>query len=146
MFTRIVRSVYSVLIALFLLAIPVQFFFAGLGAFKAFKGASAWDPHLILGDLLTLLALLILLTGLASRLPRPLLILTIVFFVDMVLQFALAQSKDSLKGIAALHPVNALVLIGLAGMLLNRSRMYSPIAGIRPRAVVPEADAATVGP
>ena len=131
MFTRVMRSTWTVLTWIFLVAIPVQFYLAGLGAFHAFK-SDPWNAHAAWGTLMGLLALLMLLVALAARLPRRLLGFTALLFVLMVIQFILGGLGDSAKGVAALHPVNALLIIGVAIMLVFRSRIYSPVARFRP--------------
>lgn len=131
MFTRIMRSTWTVLTWIFLLAIPVQFYLAGLGAFHA-AGGSSWDPHVAWGSLMALLSLLMLLVALAARLPRQLLGFTALLLALMVVQYVLPFFDPSVKGVAALHPVNALLIVGAAIGLVFRSRVYSPIARLRP--------------
>jgi uncharacterized membrane protein len=80
------------------------------------------------GTLMGLVVLLGLLAGLAARLPRRLLGLTGLLFVLMLIQMVLAGVGDSesMRWLAAAHPVNALLLTGVAIALAIRSRVYLP--------------------
>lgn len=131
------RSIWATLIVLFVAAIPVEFYLAGHGAMEGAHAAdksvavmkTAWDPHISFGTLMLLVSLLILLLALAAQLPRPVLGITAGLFVSMVVQFLLPLLNDSAstRWIAALHAVNALLVTGLAFMLLVRARPYLPI-------------------
>ncbi|HZU11605.1 MAG TPA: DUF6220 domain-containing protein [Chloroflexota bacterium] len=151
--TRALRAMWALLIWLFVLAIPVQFYLAGHGAMEGAHAADksikvmpmAWDPHAALGTLMGLLAILIVLVALAGRVPQPLLGLSALLLVFMVIQFFLPFFNDSAatRPVAALHAVNALVVTGLAIMLAVRSRQYLPWANRRP---APEGMAAPAAP
>ncbi len=135
--TNALRSIWATLIVLFVVAIPVEFYLAGHGAMEQAHAAdksatimkTAWDPHIGLGMLMLLVSLLILLVALAARLPRPVLGITAGLFVSMVVQYALPLLNDSAstRWIAALHALNALIVTGLAFMLLMRARAFLPI-------------------
>jgi len=137
------RSVWVSLIWLFVILIPVQFYLAGHGAMEGGHSAdkasgkppvltvmsNAWDPHIAVGTIMALLAILIVLVALTSRLPGDSLLLSVGLFVLMLAQYILPFFNDSAstRGIAALHAVNALLVTGLAVMLALRSRPYLPI-------------------
>jgi Family of unknown function (DUF6220) len=148
--TRALRSIWSVLLTLFLAMIPIQFYLAGHGAMEGSNVAThvgdkgihisrtimstAWDPHAIFGTLMLLVSLLILLVAFGARLPRRLLGMTAGLFVLMVIQAIVLgafNDSSSTRWIAAIHPVNALLIIGLAISLMVRGREYSPIARVR---------------
>jgi Family of unknown function (DUF6220) len=134
MMTRVLRFIWALLVWLFLLLIPVQFYLAGHGAFEyqstsASARSDAWGAHTGLGDLMLLISLIALLVALAGRLPRRTLISSGLLFVFMVIQFLLALSfgdNTSTRWIAALHPVNGLIVTGLIIMLAMRARQYLP--------------------
>lgn len=139
MAVRICRSIWASLVWLVVLAIPVQFYLAGQGAF-AFHDAAAsgredvWAAHAAVGSLIGIAALLALLVAAAAKLPRRLLGITGLLFVLIVVQVVLAGFGDdaSTRWIADLHPVNALVLAGVALLLAVRARPYLPISRLRP--------------
>jgi hypothetical protein len=96
----------------------VQFFLAGLGAF----GATTFDAHRGLGFALGIGSLAMLALALFGRLPRFLLLLTVVLVGLNVLQSILANID--VEEIAALHVVNALAIVYVAHELMQRSRRY----------------------
>jgi hypothetical protein len=136
--TSALRSIWAVLMLLFVILIPIQFYLAGHGAMEGAHAASksivgmktAWDPHSALGDIMLLLSLLCLLAALAARLPGRLLQMAGGLFVFMIIQLVLAQlnGSASTRWLAAVHGVTALVVTGLAVSLVIRSRPYWPIA------------------
>ena len=73
--TRILRGIWAVLIWIFLLMIPIQFYLAGHGAMEGAHAAdkgiavmkTAWDPHAGFGTLMLLVSLVIVLVALAAR-------------------------------------------------------------------------------
>lgn len=95
-----------------------------------------WDPHAAFGTLMLLVSLLILLAAFAARPGRPLLGMTAGLFVFMVIQFFRPFLNDSAstRWVAALHGANALIVTGLAIMLVIRSRPYWLFAGSRAQA------------
>ena len=117
---RAARIVYRYLTALFLADVLLQFFLAGAGVFSAGPGtaareSSALDPHRMNGTVVTVLALLLLAAALAARNGRwrwalPLLVLT-------VLQPVLAIAGAA----GGLHVLNAVVILGIGGMLAYRA-------------------------
>ena len=147
-------AIYKVLIALFAAAVVVQIFLAGLGIFGALpeEGESVtsetfddkFEPHsalgffLLLGSLLLLILILIAWTG-----PRSI-GATFGLFVLVVVQMILAWTGEDAPGIAALHPVNALIILGLSGflarsawrgnLLIPPSRLAAPTAPPPPAA------------
>jgi hypothetical protein len=121
-------AVYKVLIAVFAAAVVVQIFLAGLGIFGArpdegesvtqdkfedemsVHGDVGW--FLFLGTLLLLIVILIAWTG-----PRSIgatFLLAVLAFIQM----ALPSGGDA---VAALHPVNAVVILALALFLTWRA-------------------------
>ncbi|HEV3311546.1 MAG TPA: DUF6220 domain-containing protein [Chloroflexota bacterium] len=134
--TRVLRGIWTSLIWLFAIMIPIQFYLAGHGAMEGAHAAdkailpmkTAWDPHVAFGTLMLLVSLLVLLTALAARPPARLLGMSAGLFVLMIIQFVLPFFNDSAstRGIAALHAVNALLITGIIIGLIIRSRPYWP--------------------
>jgi hypothetical protein len=131
--TEVLRSIWAVLIWLFLVMIPIQFYLAGHGAFEFHTHSltgreDAWGPHAAFGTIMALVTLLALVFALAGRLPRRILMFSGALFVFMIIQLILAGFGDSssTRWIAALHPVNALIVTGLGIMLAMRARPFLP--------------------
>jgi hypothetical protein len=109
---RNLRWVYAGLFWVIMIAIVLQFFLAGWGVF-AFAGLDAFIPHFIVGDLIGLAILLGVPLAFAARVPWKTTGINAGLFVLMFLQAFLAHVP--VRGIAALHVVNGLVILGAAG-------------------------------
>lgn len=115
-----------ILIHVFLGLVAVQFFLAGLGVFrnnpepsKKIVESSTFDAHRILGDVLTLLALVILVLAFVTRRA---LRLSVTLFVLMVIQNLLAGLGEDTPVLGALHGLNALVIVAIGALLLMQMR------------------------
>ena len=109
------RSAYRYLSALLVVEVALQLVLAALGAFRAEGGKpardqSVFDPHRINGDVVIVIALLLLLSAIAARDGRwrrfPL-----ILFVLVVIQNPLAHA-GTVGGV--LHGLNAFLILGLA--------------------------------
>jgi hypothetical membrane protein len=103
---RVGEISYVALAWLFLAAVITQFFLAGLGVF----GAKTFEPHKDFAGVFHLLALLLVLLAIFVRRNRADIILTVVLFVIVTIQFSLPEARDDAPGVAALHVVNALFI------------------------------------
>jgi len=112
------RVLFYGLAAIYLLGVVVQFFLAGLGAF----GATTYDAHRSLGFILAVGSLLLLVFAIVGRVPRIVFFLTVLLVGLNVLQIVLANLD--VDELAALHPVNALVIAYVAHEVMQRSRRY----------------------
>ncbi|MGH3031444.1 MAG: DUF6220 domain-containing protein [Gaiellaceae bacterium] len=112
------RVIYFGLVALYLAGAVVQFFLAGLAVF----GDTSFDLHSVLGFILGIASIVLLVVALVGRLPRTLLLLTVLLVGLNVLQLVLANVD--LSEVAALHPVNGVAIVFLAYELTQRSRRY----------------------
>jgi hypothetical protein len=104
------------LVGLFIIGLFVQFYLAGRGAF----GASSYDAHKDFGQVLHLLTPIILIVTLVDRTTRNRVdvIHAVLLVVLFEVQFALADLKH--PSVGAFHPVNALLLLGVAFSLFRR--------------------------
>jgi hypothetical protein len=103
-------------VALFIVGLFVQFYLAGRGAF----GASSYSAHRHFGDALHILTPIILLLTLLSATTRNRVdvIHAVLLLVLFEVQFALADLDH--PSVGAFHPVNALLLLGVAYSLFRR--------------------------
>src|SRR3954468_20633169 len=108
-------------LALLFLAIAalVQFFLAGLMAF----GHGGTDAHASIGNLLTVIALILLVLAAVGR--RQALQASAVLFALMIIQNVLGMTGDDVSILGALHPVNGLLILGSA-MLAAAGRPVRP--------------------
>ena len=128
--TGALRMIYRYWAAILLLAMIVQVFLAGFGAFDLVSTAEegsateddvtdAFDPHAALGHLIWFGTILLFFLSLGARLGRNRVLLTLALPVLGFVQILLAAAGEDAPGVGGLHPVNALVLIALTGYLVH---------------------------
>lgn len=125
---QITFGVYKGLTWIIFAVAVTQFFFAGLGVFEA----TSFDLHAIVGLLLVPTSLLLLIVAVIGGFARALswsrVGLTALLFVLMFVQFFLGgPAQDISPFVAALHPVNGLLLL-LLSYTLARGRRLAQIA------------------
>jgi Family of unknown function (DUF6220) len=110
------RRARLAVMALFLIGIFVQFYLAGRGAF----GADSYSAHKDFGDILHLLTPIVLVLTLVNPATRNRvdIIHAVLLIVLFEVQFALADLEH--PSVGAFHPVNALLLLGVAYSLFRR--------------------------
>jgi len=119
-----VAAVHRYLLSLFTLGVVVEFFLAGLGVFRVQDGASAsrfdhvFGPHRTLGNVLLILALLVLVAAILARLGRVRVLISLLVPLLVYLQFVFADHGST--WFRALHPVNAVLVLALAGSFTGR--------------------------
>ena len=117
-------SVHRVLLSVFTLGVVVQFFLAGLGVFRVQGGASdshfdhVFAPHRALGNVLFIVALLVLVAAIVARLGRTRVLLSLVLPLLVFVQSILANNGPS--WVRAFHPVVAVIILALAGSFTGR--------------------------
>jgi hypothetical protein len=119
---RVTRSILRYAFPLYLLAIVLQVYFAGEGIFGArdvdqtIEDSNRLNLHRDFGWFISQpFALLLLIVALLAWLPTTRLrVLSILFPILLIVQSILPAAG---RWVAALHPVNAFVLLGIAGYL-----------------------------
>lgn len=112
------RRLHVWLAWLFVVAIVVQVFLAGLAIFGATDG---FGLHIEFGyTAIGLLTLGVLLAAVVGGLPRREIGLSLLLLVLYVVQTALPAARASLPAVAALHPVNAIALFALGVYIARR--------------------------
>ena len=118
MIRRGARRLHTPIAWLFVVAILVQVFLAGLAIFGA---AGGFALHIEFGyTAIGLLTLAVLLTAVAGGLPRREIGLSLLLLVLYVVQTILPSARSSAPFIAALHPVNAIALFALGTIIARR--------------------------
>ena len=92
----------------------VQFCLAGMGVFS---GPAEFATHRDFGYWLTLLPVVLIVTSLLGRMGRWQTIVAAVMLGQFILQSVLVLQRDSLPAIAALHPVNGVLILLFATWL-----------------------------
>ena len=108
---------HRILVTIVLAGAVLNFALAGLGAFKFEpEDSSAFDPHAALGSLLTLIALIAMILAIVGRKQAQQ--ASIVLFVLMIVQTVLAWAGTDAPAVGALHPLNGLLILAVAGMAI----------------------------
>lgn len=110
---RTVSQIHQWLARTFLAGLLLQFYLASTPLF----GAGSFQPHRMLGGVLTLIAFLFPLLALVGRLERQRIGLSILLVVLAIVQMMLPSLRGAVPWIAALHPINGLVLMGISARL-----------------------------
>jgi hypothetical protein len=115
------RLIYVVVAWLFLAAIAVQVFFAGLGVFA---GSGWWTTHMGTAHIIEYLPILLIPLALLGRFPRSIVLLSILLVVLFGLQYAFigAGRDNGIFWLAALHPVNALAIFWVTLTVAQKAR------------------------
>jgi hypothetical protein len=116
---RFSRYGYAVAALLFVVGILAQVFLIGL---SLLGGRPSWQTHIGLGHGLAIAPLLMVVLAYAGRLPRPMKLNTwLVLAIYVLLADVVIFMRGLAPLVAALHPVLAVLLFGLAGFLAIRA-------------------------
>lgn len=107
------RTLHAATAAVFGASLIVQVFLAGL-AIPQLGGNGSFAMHRDFGYLIGLITLLVLVTAVIARIGRRRIAQSAGFLVLYVVQSSLPYMDPGLPAAAALHPVIALVMFGLA--------------------------------
>ncbi len=113
---RGVDQVYAFLSGLFVLAILVQVFLAGVGVFgdhaAKVANASSFDPHRDLGTALGIVAVVLFLVALAARQSRRTVVGALLLAaLTLAAQPALANGGDSNKWVGGFHAIDGMLIL-----------------------------------
>jgi len=135
--TRYARIAFAGLAWLFVAAIVIQVFLIGLGLF----GDAAYrQTHIEFGyTWMGLAAFALLISGLVARPGRRTVGLVIGLFVLYIVQTLLPSARQAYPAIAALHPVNALLIFGLALYVARSAMALARLGGQSEAQVAPAA-------
>jgi hypothetical protein len=111
------RIAVVVLARLVTIGVVVQIFLVGLSLFES---ADYWEDHKSFGGSLGLIPILLILVALVGRLPMRLIVMAALLLVLFGVQYALPNVDNGY--VSALHPLNALVLLGLSDQIAKQTR------------------------
>jgi uncharacterized protein DUF6220 len=140
------RWLHAAAAVLFLAAIVVQVFLAG-AAITNLGGSGDFGSHIEFGyTWVGLASLAVLVTAALARRPRRDVGIAAALLLLYIVQTMLPGAKASLPAVAALHPVNALLLFALAAWYARRAWLAAreqpaPVPASPPSAVPAESDA-----
>ena len=116
---RIIAQIHQGLARVFLAGLLIEFYLAGAAIFGV---GLSFGPHRMLGTGLAILAILFPVLALIGRLGRKLIGFSLLLVLLTIVQMALPSLRGNVPWIAALHPVNALALMGISAMLRRNDR------------------------
>jgi mercuric ion transport protein len=116
---QIWRYLLAASAVLFLAGVVVQVFLAGMGL--SGLGGGGMANHIDFGYTLSIVPIVPLVLTWPARAGGRTAILCAVLLVDAIVQTFLPFARDSVPWVAALHPVNALVIFGLGLVLVRRT-------------------------
>jgi hypothetical protein len=130
------RKIFAALATLLMLAVVLQIFLAGSGAFATEPNDESFQPHRALGYGILLFAILLTLIAALARMPGRLIGMTGLVAGLALLQpviraiasaFGETGDRTSTVGelIFGLHAINGLIIIAVVGMILRRARELS---------------------
>ena len=111
------RALFAATAWLFLVGVVAQVTLAGTALFEL----SDWTMHTELGWGLPLVAIVVLACALIARLDRRTLWVTLALALSAIVQPSLAEARSVAPLVAALHPVNALLVFWLAVLVARRA-------------------------
>jgi len=120
--TRWGRWIHIAAAWLFAAGVLLQGYLAG-SALTQLGGNGDFEAHRSIGySLMGILALVVLVSAIIGRLPRRHVGLAVLLFILYIVQTILPGARASSPAVAALHPVNAMVLLVLAVAIGWRAR------------------------
>ena len=99
------------------LALAYQVLLAGLALFAG----GTWQSHVDFGYLVALLPVLLIPLAWFGRAGRTTVVLTVILLVVAQVQTFLPLAQESLPWVAALHPLNATIVLYVAVVLAQRA-------------------------
>jgi hypothetical protein len=111
------RYAFAAIAVAVVLALAYQVFLAGLALFAG----GSWGSHVDFGYLVALLPVLLIPLAWFARAGRGTLVLSVVLLVLAQVQTFLPLAADDAPWVAALHPVNAMLVFGAAAMVAQRA-------------------------
>jgi hypothetical protein len=115
---RASRIGYLILAGLFTLGVFAQLYLVGL---SLLGGQPSWGLHVALGFALGGVAIMMVPVAYLGRLPRPMKPLTWLNLGMYLLLIAAVMVRSTMPLVAALHPVLAITIFALVGMLTVRA-------------------------
>jgi hypothetical protein len=136
------RTAYPVVAGLFVACALIQVFIAGLGVFD---DSAAFITHRNFGYMFGWLTLVLLVIALVGRMPRRYVGLAVLLLILFALQSVFIALRADMPAIAALHPLNGFLILGVATYTAWTSwkARSETVVSAQPAAAAPAATPAT---
>lgn len=117
------RVLYIFFAWLFVLCIIFQVFLAGL---SIFDGGTWQSVHVAAGRVFNFVPLVLILLAIIARLPRLIIWLSVMLFVQYELQVAFIELAGHFGApvIAAFHPVNAMIMFWITVVVARKAEQF----------------------
>ena len=139
------RTALAVVAAVFAALILVQVFLAGLGVFSS---PGSFITHRDFGYVIGWFTLVILILAVVGRLGRKVIGLAVVGLVQMALQSVFILLRKDFPAVAALHPVNGVLLLMVVSVIARAAwqarDVATPVAAGAPPQPQPEPQAGAI--
>lgn len=116
---RIITQIHQGLARVFLVGLLLEFYLVGAAIFGV---GLSFEPHRMLGTALTILVILFPVLALVGRLGRKLIGFSLLLIFLTIVQVMLPSLRGNVPWLAALHPANALAIMGISAMLRRNGR------------------------
>ena len=134
------RTAYPVVAGLFVACAVIQVFLACLGVFDS---PNAFITHRNFGYMFGWLTLVLLVVALVGRMPRRYVGLAVLILVLFALQSVFVALRNDMPAVAALHPLNGFLILGVATYAAWTSWKARAEAAVPDRSSAPAASATT---
>lgn len=111
------RYLFAAVAVLFVVGVAYQVFLAGQAVF----GAAAWEDHVGFGYLVAMVPALMIVLALVARAGRATAWLAVATLVAAQVQTFLPLAREEIPWLAALHPVNAMLVFWLGVVVASRA-------------------------
>jgi hypothetical protein len=130
---QILSQIHQWLARLFLLGLLIQFYLASAPLFGV---GLSFQPHRMLGFTLAGIALLFPILAFAGRMGRRVIGISFLLLALTIVQGMLPALRTSIPIVAALHPINAMILMRVSAMISRLAPVESPqVAEAQPKGV-----------
>jgi Family of unknown function (DUF6220) len=120
-----IARIYTGLAWVIVAGLLLQFYLAGAALF----GATSFEAHRSLGMGLALPVAALVVLALAGHMGWRVVGFSVLLLALTVVQILLPQLRETASWVAALHPINAMILMGVTSSCARRSRMWAKEQG-----------------
>lgn len=110
---RLLRRIHALVAWALVIVIALAAFLAG-SSIAQLGGSNSFRTHMELGYWIGIVAAVLVATALIARVGRRAVLITLAMLALYIVQTSLPLARDTMPALAALHPVNALLLFAIS--------------------------------